>query len=209
MIVDATTKEPVESGNRRALVLAAYTRIADTGFEGLRTRDVAAEVGINIGTLHYYFPSKEALIRAVVHHCVGKFAATMSSEGSPAEKLLAHLEGIRQLLKTDQQQWAVLSEVSLRAARDETIAELMSESQNHWFEFLRGLVARGIASGSLDPSLHPEGVAATLIAAVSGVCMPTLRVMQPQRIDQTFDQLERWLGLSTIPHEPADEGATL
>ncbi len=205
----ATIKEPVESGNRRALVLAAYARIADTGFEGLRTRDVAAEVGINIGTLHYYFPSKEALIRAVVHHCVGKFAATMPSEGSPAEQLLAHLEGIRHLLKSDQQQWAVLSEVSLRAARDETIAELMSESQNHWFDFLRGLVSRGVASGVLDSDLDPEGVAATLIAAVSGVCMPTLRMMQPERIDQTFDQLERWLGLNTTLPEPAEDGASL
>ena len=202
-------KQPVESGNRRALVMAAYARIAATGFEGLRTRDVAADVGINIGTLHYYFPSKEALIRAVVHHCIGKFAATLASEGSPAEQLQAHLEGIRYLLKTDQQQWAVLSEVSLRAARDETIAELMRESQNHWFEFLRGLVARGVASGSLEPGLHPEGVAATLIAAIGGVCMPTLRVMQPQRIDQTFDQLERWLGLSIAPYEPADDGASL
>jgi hypothetical protein len=99
--------------------------------------------------------------------------------------------------------------VSLRTARDETIAELMSESQNHWFEFLRGLVSRGIASGVLDSGLDPEGVAATLIAAIGGVCMPTLRVMQPQRIDQTFDQLERWLGLSTAPSEPANGGATL
>jgi hypothetical protein len=79
----------------------------------------------------------------------------------------------------------------------------MRESQNHWFEFLHGLVARGIAAGCLDQDLQPEGVAATLISAVSGVCMPTLRVMQPERIDQTFDQLERWLGLSAEPNKPA------
>jgi hypothetical protein len=106
-------------------------------------------------------------------------------------------------------QWAVLSEVSLRAARDRTIAELMSESQNHWFEFLRGLVSRGIASGVLDSELDPAGVAATLIAAVSGVCMPTLLVMQPERIDLTFDQLERWLGLDAGSHMPAVDGASL
>ena len=51
---------------RRALVAAAYTRIANEGFEGLRTRDVAADVGVNIATLHYYFPTKEALIRGVI-----------------------------------------------------------------------------------------------------------------------------------------------
>ncbi|TMG42173.1 MAG: helix-turn-helix transcriptional regulator, partial [Chloroflexi bacterium] len=45
-----------------ALVQAAFNQIAERGFEGLRTREVAAEVGVNIATLHYYFPTKEALI---------------------------------------------------------------------------------------------------------------------------------------------------
>jgi hypothetical protein len=129
-----------------------------------------------------------------MHHCVGTFAATMPSVGSPPEQLHAHLEGIRHLFNADQQQWAVLSEVSLRAARDQSIAALMAQSHNYWFDYLRGLVASGVASGVLDPGLDPDGVAATLIAAVSGVSMTTLRVMQPERIDQTFDQLERWLG---------------
>ena len=48
---------------QQALVLAAFNQIAERGFEGLRTREVAAGVGLNIATLHYYFPTKEALIR--------------------------------------------------------------------------------------------------------------------------------------------------
>src|SRR6187455_3152958 len=86
---------------RRALILAAYSRIATDGFEGLRTRDVAADVGVNIGTLHYYFPSKEALIRAAMRHTTATFAATLSHNGSPADQLRQHLEGLRHLLKTD------------------------------------------------------------------------------------------------------------
>ena len=50
---------------RASLVRAAYDIIAAEGFERLRTRDVADRVGINVGTLHYYFPTKEALIEAV------------------------------------------------------------------------------------------------------------------------------------------------
>ena len=33
--------------------------------EGLRTRDIADRVGINVATLHYHVPSKEALIELV------------------------------------------------------------------------------------------------------------------------------------------------
>jgi AcrR family transcriptional regulator len=198
-------EQAVASGNRRALILAAYARIATDGFEGLRTRDVAADVGVNIGTLHYYFASKEALIRAAVRHTTAKFAATLSSKGSPAEQLRGHLEGLRNLLKTDQELWAVSSEVSLRAARDDAIADMMRQADDQWFAFLRGLVARGVDQGCLDGSLQPDGIAAVLIAAIKGLSMPTMGSFRPERIDETIDQLERWLGLEPpTASEPND-----
>lgn len=203
MMEEHDVEQAAAGGNRRALVLAAYARIATDGFEGLRTRDVAADVGVNIGTLHYYFPSKEALIRAAVRHTTAKFAATLSSNGSPAEQLRGHLEGLRHLLKTDQELWAVSSEVSLRAARDDAIADMMRQADDQWFAFLRGLVARGVDQGCLDGSLQPEGVAAVLIAAIKGLSMPTMGSFRPERIDETIDQLERWLGLEpTTASEP-------
>src|SRR4051812_37168261 len=60
-------------GRRRELVLAAYKLIAESGLEELRTRDIAAKVGINISTLHYYFETKEELIAAVVDHMTELF----------------------------------------------------------------------------------------------------------------------------------------
>src|SRR5207245_5045007 len=62
---------------RDELVLAAYRLLAERGFEGLRTRDIAGAVGLNIATLHYYFPTKEALVRGVVHHALGRFRTTL------------------------------------------------------------------------------------------------------------------------------------
>ena len=67
----STTRAVQTRADRRsALVLAAYRQIAARGFEGLRTREVAAEVGVNIATLHYYFPTKEKLIEGVVEHAM-------------------------------------------------------------------------------------------------------------------------------------------
>ena len=70
---------------RRALVEAAYDQIAERGFEGLRTRDVAARVGVNIATLHYYFPTKEALISGVLDLAMQRFRSTLTPHGSSAE----------------------------------------------------------------------------------------------------------------------------
>ncbi len=204
---DETGNEQKAEGRRRALARAAYARIAVEGFEGLRTRDVAADVGVNIGTLHYYFPSKESLIRAAVQQTTSRFAATLSSKGSPAEQLRGHLEGLRHLLKTDQELWAVSNELTLRAARDETIAQLMGHADEQWYSFLRDLVARGVEAGCLDAELRPESAAAMITAAIKGLSMSTLGPSRHERIDQTIDQLEQWLGLDAVPALPESNDA--
>src|SRR5690349_16386707 len=106
--VAGAPKDAPQGERRRALVAAAYRRIASGGFEGLRTRDVAAEAGVNIATLHYYFPTKEALIRNVIGQAMHQFGETMPSDGSPVEQLRGHLRALARLLKEDQQLWAVM-----------------------------------------------------------------------------------------------------
>ena len=60
---------------RPAIAAAARALIAERGFEGLRTRDIAERVGINVATLHYHVPSKEALIGLVAQSMRDDFIA--------------------------------------------------------------------------------------------------------------------------------------
>ena len=60
---------------RRAIAAAARELIVEKGFEGLRTRDIADRVGINIATLHYHVPTKEALIGLVAQSMRDEFIA--------------------------------------------------------------------------------------------------------------------------------------
>jgi AcrR family transcriptional regulator len=189
--------EPAGSHRRRTLAAAAYKRIAEGGFEGLRTRDVAGDVGVNIATLHYYYPTKEALIRGAVGQAMEAFGATLPREGSPGEQLRRHMAALRQLLKDDRDLCAVMGELSMRAARDQTIAELMRDLDHNWHRQLRRLLLRAIEEGTLDASSDADGIAAALISAIKGVIVPTTATSQPERVDQTFAQLERWLGLAT------------
>jgi AcrR family transcriptional regulator len=185
------------SGERRqALVLAAYAQIAARGFEGLRTRDVAAGAGVNIATLHYYYPTKEALIRGVLGHVMRRFRSTLSGEGSPAAQLRGHLRGLLRLLREEPELFAVMGELALRAQRDPGIAELVGDTSEAWHLQLRNLVRQGVEEGDLDPGLRPDDVAAVVVAASKGVCMLPMAAANPERAQQTFGQLERWLGVA-------------
>src|SRR2546423_1305025 len=179
---------------RHALVQAAFNQIAERGFEGLRTREVAAGVGLNIATLHYYFPTKEALIRGVVAHAMERFRSTLAPHGSPADQLRNHLRAVRRLLRDEPEIGAVIGELALRSARDPSLARIMREMNDAWQRTLRGLLRRAAREGYLSRDLDNDEVAALIMATLMSVTLPS--VSSADHTDQAFRQLERWLGLA-------------
>ncbi|HEX8969895.1 MAG TPA: TetR/AcrR family transcriptional regulator [Chloroflexota bacterium] len=180
---------------RDALVAAAFRRIASGGFEGLRTRDVARDVGVNIATLHYYFLTKEALIRGVIGQAMQRFNATMPLDGAPLDQLRQHLRALARLLKEDQQLWAVMGELVLRAPRDANLAHIFHQTDEYWHRTLRDLIQRCIEQGAIDASLAADDLAALMIAAIKGLSLPTVAGSRPDLTDQVFRQFDRLLGL--------------
>ena len=179
---------------RQELVTAAFNLIAERGFEGLRTRDVADAVGVNIATLHYYFPTKESLIRGVVEHAMGRFRSTLAPHGSPADQLRNHLRAVRKLLADEPELGSVMGELTLRSARDKTIARIMTEMYDAWHMTMRGLLRRAVKEGGLRPELDTDGVAALVVSTLNAMTLPTMSAAP--RTDQALRQLERWLGVA-------------
>lgn len=173
---------------------AAYAAIAERGFEGLRTRDVAAEAGVNIATLHYYFPTKESLIRGVVDHAMSRFRSTLTPHGSPPDQLRNHLRAVRKLLLDEPELGAVMGELALRSGRDEAIQAIVGETFQAWHTTMRGLLRRGVKEGNLRAELDSAGAASFVLATVSAFMLPVMR--ESQVGDQALAQLEKWLGLS-------------
>jgi len=190
---------PVRAGStkekrRQELVEAAFNLIAENGFEGLRTRDVADEVGVNIATLHYYFPTKESLIRGVVEYAMARFRSTLAPHGSPSDQLRNYLRAVRKLLAEEPALGSVMGELAVRSARDKSIAAIMTEMYGVWHVTTRGLLRRAVKEGNLRPELDSDGVAALIVATLTAMTLPTMT--GAPRTDQALRQLERWLGLS-------------
>jgi len=175
-------------------VLAAYREIAERGFEGLRTREVASEVGVNIATLHYYFPTKESLIRAVLDHAMGRFRTTLAPHGSPADQLRNYLRATRKLALDEPELGAVMAELALRSVRDDQIGSIMNEMYGVWHTTLRGLLRRSVREGKLRRELDSDAVAALIISTLTSMTLPVMG--NSGRGDQALRQLERWLGIA-------------
>jgi AcrR family transcriptional regulator len=177
---------------RQSLILAAYHSIAEKGFEGLRVREVAAQVGINPATLHHYFPTKEALIQAVVEYVIERLAATGSSlEGTPVEQLRAQLAVLYRQMRQEPALFAVLTEIRLRAQRHTAIHHFVQQQEAFWHTQLVSLLQAGVRQGQWPEELDTEAVASAIITFIEGASLGVLS--EPKRVEQAIVQLEGWL----------------
>ncbi|HEX4211911.1 MAG TPA: TetR/AcrR family transcriptional regulator [Candidatus Dormibacteraeota bacterium] len=179
---------------RQALVRAAFNQIAERGFEGLRTREVAAEVGLNIATLHYYFPTKEALIGGVLEYAMRRFQSTLAPHGSSSDQLANHLRAVRDLLLDEPEVGTVMAELALRSTRDPQIAKILGSTNEGWQRIVRGLLHRAAREGHLGPEMDSDDVASLIVMVLMSMSLPT--VASAARKGQALDQLERWLGIA-------------
>ena len=151
-----------ESEGRRAqLVAAAFRRVAESGFEGLRLRQVAEDVGIDHSTLHHHFATKQNLVEAVAAYTTRQFWETSPPAPDPASELRAHLRVLRQMIVERPDLFAVTVELDLRARRDPAVAAAMAEHESGWRAKLVGILTDLVP----DPTTSAELV----IAAVKGV----------------------------------------
>ncbi|WP_372659234.1 TetR/AcrR family transcriptional regulator [Hydrogenophaga sp.] len=111
----AATARPVRSRRtqaersedmRRRILDAAIEELTDKGYSGLRTADVAMRAGVSRGAQTHHFPSKDALIVALVEHVFLRTAEL----------------GRKRSLSV--------------ASVDESIKELMADSQDFFFSEL-------------------------------------------------------------------------
>lgn len=153
------------AGRRDAIVVAAYDCLAAKGFEGLRMRDIAAAAGINIATVHYYFPGKEDVVAGVVGYAHEQFRSAAWPAGAPGEppRPRQHIAAVFDLLAERPGLGQVLSEIALRAGRDPAVAAITRQAELDWRQALLAI---------LGPREDAEALAAALSLAIKGACLP-------------------------------------
>src|SRR4051812_50062465 len=73
------------AADRRNLILdAAIAVIARTGVRGLRVEVVAAEAGVAVSLIYYYFGSRKGLVRATLDHANERAADAAPAGGGGA-----------------------------------------------------------------------------------------------------------------------------
>ncbi|WDR02302.1 TetR/AcrR family transcriptional regulator [Devosia algicola] len=194
-LTTAPTRRESTDERRLAIAQAARALIVEKGFEGLRTRDIAERVGINIATLHYHVPTKKALVQLVAHTIEQDFRAQEKrrprARRSPRDRLRFEFEDQRDTMTNNPDLVIVMSELAQRARRDPAVAQVMQPLYNFWIRQLVEIVTAGRDDGSFRPDVDPMA-AAQIIAGALGNLWRQLDD-SPRIFDSITRELERSL----------------
>jgi AcrR family transcriptional regulator len=153
-----------------AIAAAARSLIAERGFEGLRTRDIADRVGINVATLHYHVPTKERLIEIIAQSMRDHFIAQAMSRPrdglSPLEELRRELSDFRGTVRDNPELLAVFGELIERSRRDARVADAILPMRTYWHRQLIEMFARGRDDGSFRSDVDPSAAALVMMGAM-------------------------------------------
>ena len=132
---------------RTRILDAAQELFASAGYAGATTREIAARAGIGKRMLFYYFPSKDAVYRAVlVRTITGMVAVHEQFRGLPGPVGLANaIEGMTQLAAANLPALRVWLREIMDGGRH--LEELAAEYLRPLFEKSSQEVARNMAAG--------------------------------------------------------------
>ena len=172
--VGQMTKSSDQAGTKSALIEAALVEMAEKGWGGLRTREVADRAGVNKGLVHYHFGSMDNLRLETVGMLMGGVVNEATAGLVEAPTIAS---GVRQFgeylerFRFDDPRGVVLMEAMLHVPREEWLEEMMLRALDSYEEALRQRIEADIAAGTLAAKTDPAGLATALTAALDGMAL--------------------------------------
>jgi len=190
------------AGRRKVAVLEAAGRvIAERGADATRFADVAAESGVPVSTLQYYFGSREDLLVAAFRHASGTEIAALEADlaglDDPWEQLAHVVTSALRGYQADAGAAGAGAKATGAGAgatragatgaagsgrlwieswhfgiRDAEMRADALRDYGAWRELVADVVRRGTEAGTFAPRLSPEQIAVLTIALVDGVGIP-------------------------------------
>jgi AcrR family transcriptional regulator len=105
---------------KAAILRAAVEVIAEDGFEGASTRDMAARAGVSVAALYHHFPSKLGLLREFLDEAYAVTLARIERRLEGVERSVARLESVVATLVWTHLHDAFAQQASVVAIREYT-----------------------------------------------------------------------------------------
>lgn len=187
MISDQRRAASTTNGEARDKLLEATARLISTeGLSAATSRSIATESGENLGSITYYFGSKDALVSEALAVSARRLISPVlerlsDPDEDPVMRMLAAVQMLVELLENNTDQLPAyaqgLASAATRPGHDSEVQRLHRD--------LRQLLAEGIEAqaeaGQLPTWIRPDQMASLIVSLVNGVALAV--AIQPDDID--------------------------
>jgi len=147
-----TPKPSIREGNERVILAAAESVFAEHGFGGATMAEIAARAGVPKPNVHYYFPSKAKLYRAVIERVLTAWldaADSFDANDDPAEALAAYIATKMELAREMPLSSRIWASEIMRGAP--FIQDFLETTLTQWVSSRDKVVRKWIAAGKVRP----------------------------------------------------------
>lgn len=150
------TKKQEENGTADQILRSAARQFRQNGIGNTTLRGIAKDAGVLLGTVHYWFPSKEAILLALTERAAGRVQNAINDaiadEADPSRRLwLAFRAYLNVLISDTAITTVLLYEYRPREGREwQTVNRLREEFDRLW----DGLIHQAVGAGGIRPGLN-------------------------------------------------------
>jgi AcrR family transcriptional regulator len=179
----------------------ARNAFAEKGFDGASMQDIARSAGMSVGNFYRYFPSKAAMVEALITADMEEMERDFAQILNAHDPMQALREVIRYRLSDDENcidDGRVWAEITAAALRKPEIAAITAKMESTITENLCSVFAR-VANLSQQEALQRCGAQALFIVMMVKTASTTERETCPRHnelmmlvqrtIDQTLDEI--------------------
>jgi AcrR family transcriptional regulator len=171
-------RTPIEDLRRFELVAATLRVVSAQGFDRTTVRDIARAANASVGSVNYYFKSKDDLVRTAVAETDARFRAQVrmavaNTDGHPQK--LARVVDLCFPLDDDDEgpDWAVFLDFWYQASRQESYRAIFQEAHSEWIDMVSQVLADGAAEGTFRLTATPRDEALGFAAVIDGLALYT------------------------------------
>jgi len=179
---------------RRQVVAAARAVLGRDGMSGGTLRAVAAEAGVPLGTVHYVFPSKEQLLRAVLEDVIEEISqAFQASAGDPTDLESAMRSSAQQvfsqLVEADTGGQVMQYELTMWALRTPGMADIARQQYQLYIDLITANWTSAATRAGVTLAVPVEQLARLFLAGADGLILQYLTTRDTDRAKADLDLL--------------------
>ncbi len=205
--MNESTEPRGKQARRNAILEAAWPLIAERGYHHVRVQDIAAICGTSTGTIHYYFPEKDDVLREALRYCVdqafNRQGEVLRQIDNARKRLLALIEMQLPVGAQVRNEWSIWLQFWSETCLNPELRAVHNDFYDRWLDAVVKTVRRGQRQGIFRDT-DPTVFAKLLTSATDGAAIKVLTGAPNMGVDSMRLMLVTIVDTELTPLSPSD-----